>query len=252
MFMKKNLSLGVLAAGFVSAVQIASATEVQYTYTGETGGGEVLGIHTSDYNGYALVGEFIMTSSTPGFTTPLLTYCTDVDTFLSTTYNYTPTPITATTPTGVSPTWTSGGIQNAATLWYNDKAAASAGGALSTAGLQLAIWELLYNNITGGYSFTSQNNNGFYITSTDSTTLAVENYAANLLGGLGSLSAAQNVEWMAPTMANGSIGGSQGLLYQTVGSTDLTAPDSTSSLALFGLAVIALGAVSRKLCCTKG
>ncbi len=249
--MKKILSLGFLAAGLASTVHTASAAEVQYTYTGETGGGEILGIHTSDYNGYALVGEFIMTSTTPGFTTPLLTYCTDVGAFLSTTYNYTPTPITPSSPTGVNPAWISGGIQNAAKLWYNDKAAATAGGALSTAGLQLALWELLYNNITGGYSFTSQNNNGFYITSTDSTTLAVENYAANLLGNLGNLSAPQNVEWMAPTMANGSIGGSQGLLYQTVGTTDLTAPDSTSTLALFGLVVVALGAASRRFCCAK-
>ncbi len=207
-----------------------------------------MGIHTSDYNGGALVGQFVMTSTTPGYTTPLLTYCTDVGAFLANTYNYTPTLITASSPTGVSPTWISGGIQNVAKLWSNDKAAATAGGAISTAGLQLAIWELLYNNISGGYNFASASNNGFYITTTDATSLAVESYATGLLSNLGSLPVAQNVEWLAPTEANGTIGGSQGLLYQTPGTTDLNnAPDATSTLALLGLAAVALGAASRKL-----
>lgn len=206
-----------------------------------------MGIQTSDYNGYALVGEFIMTSTTPGFTTPLLTYCTDVGAFLSSPYNYTPTPITATSPNGVSPAWISGGIQNAATLWYNDHAAASAGGAVTTAGLQLAIWELLYNNITGGYNLNSAANNGFHITSTDSTTLAAESDAAADLSQLGNLPPAQNVEWMAPTAADGSLGGSQGLLYQAPGLTDLTAPDSTSTLALLAIVLGGLGVTAGRM-----
>jgi hypothetical protein len=250
--MKNIPSLGKIAlatAGLASVVQIASAgTEVQYTYTGETGGGVVMGIHTADYNGGAYVGEFIMASSTPGFTTPLLTYCTDVGAFLQTSYAYTPTPITASSPTGVSPTWITGGIQNVARLWAADRNTATAGGAITTAGLQLAIWELLYNNIGGGYSFTSSANNGFYITSTDSQTVAAETYASALLSNLGNDPTPNNVEWLAPTEANGSTGGSQGLLYET--STPLTvtpAPDAASTLGLLGLAAGALGAASRRL-----
>jgi hypothetical protein len=38
----------VLAAGVITAANVASATSVNYTYTGETGGGEVMGIHTAN------------------------------------------------------------------------------------------------------------------------------------------------------------------------------------------------------------
>src|SRR6185437_3454930 len=119
-----------------------------------TGGGVIMGIHTADYNGNAQVGEFVMTTTTPGFANTLLTYCTDVGAFLANSYNYTPTALSS--ATGVSPAWISGGIQNAAKLWFNDKGTATT--ATQTAGLQLAIWELLYNNVGGAYTASSFNN----------------------------------------------------------------------------------------------
>ncbi|HEX3800848.1 MAG TPA: hypothetical protein VH413_19295 [Verrucomicrobiae bacterium] len=249
----KNIPLlgkvALAAAGLASAVQVSSAAAVvQYNYTGETGGGVIMGIHTADYNGGALVGEFVMTSTTPGFTTPLLTYCTDVGAFLQNSYTYSPTPITASSPTGVSPTWISGGIQNVARLWAADRNAATAGGAVTTAGLQLAIWELLYNNISSGFSFTSAANNGFYITTSDMQSLAVESYATSLLSNLANDPTPNNVEWLAPVEPNGMVGGSQGLLYETTTTTDLTpSPDAASTLGLLGLVVGALGVANRKL-----
>lgn len=230
-------------AGFIAAVNMASASTVQYTYTGETDGGVVMGIHTADYSGDALIGQFIMTTSNPNFQSTLYTYCTDVGVFLNNTYTYTPTALSA--ATGVQPVWISGGIQNAATLWYNDKGSATS--AVQTAGLQLAIWELLYNNLTGNVTaaiFGDHANNGFYITSTDPNTVAAENYAVSLLNNLGNLTPEQNVEWLAPTEANGSIGGSQGLLYET----SAPAPESASTLGLFGLAVLSLSVAGRRFC----
>ena len=239
-----------LTAGLVSIANMASATgTVTYTYTGETGGGVAMGIHTADYNGNALIGEFIMTSTTPGFTTPLLTYCTDVGAFLQTTYNYTPTVLSS--ATGVAPAWINGGIQNAARLWYNDHGAATT--ATQTAGVQLAIWELLYNTTSSGFSstaFFNAGNNGFYLTSSDSGTTAAANYAALLIDNFSSLATNEsNVEWMAPTHANGKIGGSQGLLATIPPGppTPSRTPDASSTLGLMGMAVAALAAVRRKI-----
>ncbi len=79
--MKKLLSKGkmvALAAGIVSAAQVASAVQVNYTYTGETGGGVGMTIHTASGSENALVGQFVMTTSNPNFSSTLLTYCTDV------------------------------------------------------------------------------------------------------------------------------------------------------------------------------
>ncbi len=247
--MNKEYAVRKLVAvgfSFVAAVNLASATTVQYTYTGETGGGVVMGIHTADYSGGALVGQFIMTTSNPNFQSTLLTYCTDVGATLNSPYSYTPTPLSS--ANGVDPAWISGGIQNVANLWYNDNASATT--AVQTAGLQLAIWELLYNNITGSVSasiFNSHSNNGFYITSTDANTLAAENYAAALLSNLGSLAPEQNVEWLAPTESNGSLGGSQGLLYETPGPSTPSVPETAPTLGLLGLAMTLLGAVAKRI-----
>ncbi len=243
----------LLAVGVASAASIASANTVQYTYTGETGGGVIMGITTPDYNGNARIGEFIMTTTTTGFAPTLLTYCTDVGAILANTFNYTPTALGS--ATGVSPAWINGGIQNAARLWYDDKGAATT--ATQTAGLQLAIWQLLYNNVGSSYtasSFNNAANHGFHITTSDAGTVAAETYAASVLNNFGTLPSTQNVGWLAPTMDNGTVGGSQGLLYQTPGATvqpPAPVPDATSTLALLGLAVVALGAVSQRVKAVK-
>jgi hypothetical protein len=247
--MSKKTSMCKLAgisAGVIAAVNMASASTVQYTYTGETGGGVIIGLHTADYAGNALVGQFIMTTSNPNFQSTLDTYCTDVGVFLNNSFTYTPTDLSS--ASGVKPAWISGGIQNAATLWYNDKSAATT--AAETAGLQLAIWELLYNNLTGNVTtsiFSNHANKGFYVTSTDANTLEAENYASTLLNNRANLTTEQNVEWLAPTEGNGTIGGSQGLLYETSSPpTYVPVPETFSTLGLLGVVVVGLSAAGRR------
>jgi hypothetical protein len=138
----------------------------------------------------------------------------------------------------VDPLWVSGGIQNAAKLWYFDKGAATS--VTQKAGLQLAIWEVL-NNALGSYAsanFFSSANGGFHITSTDANSQAAINYAVGVLGNLNSLSAVQNVIWLAPIQSNGSIGGSQGLLYSV--------PETVSTLTLLAAALLTLVLHSRR------
>ena len=114
--MKQLLAIATLSC---AAIYGASADTVQYNYTGETGGGVVIGLQTANYSGNALVGQFIMTTANPSFQSSLLTYCTDIGVDLNYSYNYTPTSLNS--ATGVAPAWISGGIQNAAALWSADK-----------------------------------------------------------------------------------------------------------------------------------
>ncbi|HEX3799472.1 MAG TPA: hypothetical protein VH413_12300 [Verrucomicrobiae bacterium] len=256
--MKKLLSTGklvALAAGLVSIAQVASADTVSYTYTGETGGGVSMDIkiNGSSQGTYASVGQFIMTTSNPNYSSTLLTYCTDIGAVLANTYNYTPTALGS--ATGVAPAWITGGIQNVAKLWYNDQNAPLAAGqtaATQTAGLQLAIWELLYNNITPGSfttsQFSSSSNKGFQLVTTyDASAVSLaEQYACSVLNNLNNLPAEQNVEWLAPTSSTGKTTGSQGLLYETTGTKTVGGPDATTTLPLLGFAVTALGLARRK------
>ena len=227
-----------LAVAFALAAIPAKATPtVQYIYSGETGGGLVMGIHTAGYDGHALVGEFDLTTSSAGWANPLNSYCTDVDVFFTSPHNYTPYALTDPHATGVSPLWVSGGIQNAAKLWYSDKSAATT--VIQKAGLQLAIWEVL-NNTLGSYSsanFFSTANGGFHITSTDANSQAAVNYAVSVLSNLSSIPGVNNVIWLAPIQSNGSIGGSQGLLY--------CVPEAASTLILLTIALLALALHSR-------
>jgi hypothetical protein len=230
----------------VAGVVSAAPTSVVYNYTGETDGGVVMGIATPDYTGGAYVGEFNMTTTTPGFNN-ILTYCTDVGAILNNSYTYTPTPLSS--ATGVSPTWISGGIQNAATLWYDNKGAVETAGtysvAIQTAGLQLAIWDLLYNSFTGKNTYTAanfftKNTTSFYLTSTtDTSTLDAVAYADSLLNNFGGASSDTNlVEWLQPQNDTGS----QGLLVAIPGTTgNPPVPETASTVALFGMALAALG-----------
>ena len=244
--MKKLLKnqMAVFAVGMCYCSGLANASSsVVYNYTGESYGGLGMGISVSDYTGPALVGEFVMTSTTPGYTTPLYTYCTDVNEWLQNTYTYTPTPITS--ATGASPLWISGGGKNAANVWYNNHNNTS--DATQNAGLQLAIWELLYNNVTTTISYSTffdAANNGFFLTDTsDANAVAAASDAADFINNLGSQpDNSGKVDWLAPTDANGQIGGSQGLLTVNPGTSSPphTVPDSTPSLELLGLTAATL------------
>jgi hypothetical protein len=247
--MKGTMSFSARVGLFLAAIGLAiittSASAVQYTYTfeGETGGGLLMGIQTSGGGADDLVGQFIMTTSSPGGQSPLYTYCTDVGADLATIHNYTPMSLSsAASVGGVDPTWISGGIQNAAALWYAN--AASAVTVDQQAGLQLAIWEALYNNQATytSASFFDSSNGGFYITSPDTGNIgAAASYAATLLNS--DPSAAPDVTWLAPVYPDGSIGGSQGLLC----ASPTSVPEATSTLMLLGAALTALGFAGRKL-----
>jgi hypothetical protein len=242
--MKGKMLFSARVGPFLAAVGLAiittSASAVEYTYTfdGETGGGLLMGIHTSDGSVNDLVGQFIMTTASPGGQSPLYTYCTDVGAALALVDNYTPMSLSsAASLGGVDPAWISGGIQNAAAIWSAN--AASAVTVDEQAGLQLAIWEALYNNQATytSASFFNLSNGGFYITSPDTGNIgAAASYAATLLDS--DPSAAPDVTWLAPVCPNGSIGGSQGLLCQV--------PEATSTLMLLGAALTTLGFAGRK------
>jgi hypothetical protein len=241
-------ALGISAVAIGVAVTTTSAIAVQYTYQGETGG-LVIELNTV-IPGYTdasfAVGQFDMTTSDSGWITPLYTYCTDVGTLLSSTHAYTPLSFTDPLSTGVNPLWVSGGIQNAAKLWYAYNDAAST--AAQKAGLQLAIWEALYNSKSSyaDSDFFSSANNGFYVRSSDTGNVgSAVDYAVAVLNNLSTLSSAPNGTWLAPVLANGSIGGSQGLFYPLPPPPSV--PDAAFSLTLLGIAITALGIAGRKL-----
>jgi hypothetical protein len=231
--------------GLVATANLASA--VQYSLSGEPGD-LVMGLHTiipGYENGYSFyVGPLSMTTSDPGWANPLNTYCTDVGTFLTSPHEYTPYTIPP-AQLGVNPTWVSGGIQKAAALFSLNNNAISQD--YQRAGLQLAIWEILYNT-EGSYAgtdFFNNGNNGFYIQSADSgDTALAANYAAAILNQVLALSPSQlaaadsRVLWLAPT-EGALIQGSQGLLYKV--------PDLASTFVMFAMALTALGMADRKL-----
>ncbi len=240
-----------MVTGIMALAGAASANTISYSYSGETGGGVSMGIVTADYTGAAQVGQMIMTSTTVGAQSPILTFCTDVGAMLSVpAYNYTPESLSA--ATGVAPAWINGGIQKAASLWEADKGSVTT--ATQGAGLQLAIWEVLYNNVGTGFSssaFGNSGNGGFQVTSTDSSTIAAEIYAANLIANSTSLPATSDVYWLAPTAPNGTTGGSQGLLVQSATPMSTpppsATPDAASTLGLLGVAASALVAAKNRL-----
>jgi hypothetical protein len=234
-----------LAAGMAAAVS-SSANAVTYTYAGLTGGGVNVGLQIGAESASGEIGEFKMTTADPGFASPLLTYCVDVGEFLAPAANYTVTPLT--TPSTGVPLRIAGGIQNAATLWINDKAGATT--ATQTAGLQLAIWELLYNTPLPSYTianFQSPANSGFFVTTTDAGTLAALNAAVADLNAFGSLTPeVGQVAWLSPNNADGRPTGFQGLFIDIPG-----VPETASTLGMLGLSVIALCVANRKLSAAK-
>jgi hypothetical protein len=244
--------LQVLTKTFLVAIGIfvttASATPVTYTYHGETGG-LVIQLHTS-IPGYAnasfAVGQFDMRTSDPGWNSPLYTYCTDVGILLSVTHAYKPLAFSSPESIGVNPLWVTGGIQNAAKLWYANNTVASSN--TDKAGLQLAIWEALYNSksIYADSDFFSSANNGFYVRSSNAGNIALAvDYAVAVLNGLSTLPSTPDGYWLAPVLADGTtIGGSQGLFYPTTGKL---VPDAASSITLLGIAITAIAVIGRRL-----
>jgi hypothetical protein len=149
----------------------------------------------------------------------------------------------------VDPKWVSNGIQDAAAIWYAFSATAGMDATgVKEAGLQLAIWEALYNNQATytSSSFFNSSNGGFYITSYDSGDIALAaNDAAAWLNSLDSLPAAPDGDWLAPVDSDDVICGSQGLLYPIAAPCEV--PEGTSTLMLLGAALTTLSLAGRKL-----
>ena len=244
LFMIRSYSLRRLVAltiGFAATLNLAFATEVDYTYSGETGGGLVMGLNAYGDVGNFLVGQVVMTTSTPGWST-LNSYCTDVGVNMASSSLYTSYAITDPQATGVNPKWVAGGGIAAATLWANY--AGTVNGVTQMAGLQLAIWELLNNNQSAytANNFYSSQNGGFYVTSTDANSEAAVDFAVNILGNLNGLTLEQNVDWLAPVDGNGNVGPySQGLLDQGPSSDTVPVPDAAPTFILFSFALFSLG-----------
>jgi hypothetical protein len=247
------MSLSPRVGLFLGAIGLAiittSVSAVEYNYTGETGGGLGINIYSPGLGGVNNldVGQMNFTTSTSGWLSPLSTYCTDVGVWLANTYNYTPLSFSsAASVGGVNPTWISGGIQNAATIWYANNSASTVD---QQAGLQLAIWEALYNNKSTytAANFFSSSNGGFHITSSDGGDIATAvNDAVSYLNGLSGDATPPTGDWLEPVNNSGSFcGGSQGLLYPI--SPPPSVPEATSTLTLLGAALTTLGFAGRKL-----
>ncbi len=234
-------SIIAVAVGWFVSLNVASATQVDYTYSGETGGGLSMGLDVYGDNGNFPVGQVIMTTSTPGWST-LNSFCTDVGANMAASSLYTSVGITDPKATGVSPTWVAGGGLAAATIWNNY--AGSASGVVQLAGLQLAIWELLNNKPTTftASSFYSSLNGGFYVTGTDANSSNAVNYAVSILGTLNTLTPDTSAIWLAPTdpITGNFAPVSQGLLIQPP-----SVPDSASTLLLLGMGLFALGLLGK-------
>jgi hypothetical protein len=236
-------SIFAVAVGFIVSTTVAFASEVDYTYSGETGGGLSMGMNISGDVGNFTVGQVIMTTSTPGFSPTLNSFCTDLNVSMAASALYTPIPITSPQATGVNPIWVPGGGLAAATIW--NSYAGTASGVVQLAGLQLAIWELLNNTpttFTAGSLYSSLNK-GFYVTATDANSSNAVNYAVSILNTLNTLTLDTNAIWLAPTDPNtGNIAAtSQGLLAQP----NTSVPDSASTLILLGMGLFALGLLGK-------
>jgi len=247
--MRETMSLSPRVGLFLGAIGLAiittSASAVQYTYTGESGNGLGIEIYSSGLGGWnnLLVGQMNFTTTAGGLS-PLNTYCTDVGVWLANTYSYTPVTFSqANSVLGVNPRWVSGGIYNAAAIWYANKG--SAGTVDQQAGLQLAIWEALYNNKSTYTSadFTSSLNGGFYLTSSELANVDIGAAVTDALGylngsGYPTETFAGAGDWLEPN----NDCGSQGLLYPIS-----QVPEATPTLMLLGAALTTLGFAGRKL-----
>lgn len=202
----------VLAGVFCLAVEARASLEVDYTianpYVGTTGGTGTdsgyadlqtlnLKIDTQTIGGAFAGGIEITEAGTPvaGLPVNYTTLCTDIGgtLFLGDTYAY-KTPITPFgTLTGVDPTW--GGlngpgiklinpanaaqaIQNAAFLFYHYGGLTS-GGITGTAdqmaGLQLSVWEALYDTMGNGQVVVNSTSRLQVLTGGDATAIADAN-----------------------------------------------------------------------------
>ena len=192
----------------------------------------------------------------PGFDkNNFLTYCTDVSAplHLGTAHGFDPTPFAS--QTGVNPTWeaTGIGIERAAYLFDNFLSQPGQTAAMK-AGLQVAIWEVLYDTDVGSDAAHGQvsglslaggrfrmTSSTFYNTGSGSTLGAAKAYLDLLTHVSATTLASYDSEWLKPNPLN-----VQGLLFpDTVMSAPV--PDAGTSVALLGLALTGLAAFKARI-----
>lgn len=237
---------GLAAAGSISIVH-----GVEYRLDDVTR--EVVTAHFQDATGWhseeCYAGEFKASSSSAGVPATLYTYCLDVgmNVSLGATYRYDVSDFS--TCTGLDPLWSAqGGIQNAAFLFYQNSATAH-GNAVQSAGLQVAIWEALYDstaiNSRSGLSLSSAGaGSRFWVSGVPGDVLTSAN---NYLAELGTSSFVQ----YTGTVLAPAAGVKAQTLFLPGGtpqtSPPVSAPDGGATWVLFGLALAGLAVTHQKL-----
>jgi hypothetical protein len=165
------------------------------------------------------------------------TYCTDILPHFSSPNDYIPTPYAS--ATGMNPPWVLGGIKKAAYLYENRTAlmgATSDSPAVENAGLQLAIWETLYDtslDIAAGSFFVRG-------TATGDALQAMKD-AKKYLDAIPTTFTAQPGTWLKPNVGTGEAP-YQGLIF-----TPRRVPDGGLTITLLGMALTGASLFGRRL-----
>lgn len=145
-----KIKLSVVAAvlmGSMAAQAVSFNLSVKSKTSSPSLGGSNVSVSYNGSNRNLLVGEFRATfdgPTAPGYSSSFLAYCTDLLSALRSGY-FTPRTFPEGPNPETNPNWVALGGQKAAYL-YDGFAQAFTGDDLQTAALQVAIWEVLYDN----------------------------------------------------------------------------------------------------------
>lgn len=164
------------------------------------------------------------------------TFCTDIGVSIKfgQTYEYNPVPFVP-TPTHPTPAWTANGIQFAAQLYKSHLNDAIANPVAGT-GLQLAIWEVLYDSswdLTGG-KFTAKNT----LDNTAPVGAKPTDFATTYLSQLSQVVPNYPGTYYQPVANQAGVMTYQGLIR---------VPEGGATLALLGMGLMGLAGLRRKL-----
>jgi PEP-CTERM motif len=117
---------------------------------------------------------------------------------------------------------------------------------VNTAALQIAIWDVEYDNAASNGTYNLSNHDGFYFTSTgasgsSSAISLAQTYLNDVTGGTWVADASHTVQYLT---ANPS--GTQNLIYLATTPTTPVATPEPSTVAVFGLGLIGLWAARRR------
>jgi hypothetical protein len=250
-FMNK-LNQGIFALGAIALVGgVASQAKADISYTVSDASLEYVSVQFQGTTyGSVLAGGIGITASGPtgGAPSSYVSVCTDFlgSLYIGNTYTFAspiPTANALTTPGyNPDPSWgqvAPAAIQNAATLFANYHSALTSGNYDAAAGLQLAIWTVLYDS-TGVGSVNAGSGAEFQAISTamDSGAISQE---TSFLSALGSLAPSPDVKIFVPTPDSASNGNNpdgnppQGLLLYAPVPEASTVITATLLLLSFGM-----------------